>query len=266
MIDITFSFEFCLIKKRISHFFQFVLYFVNEYATYNKYCTNTYNLDNKQGNSSICLSRYMKQSQGKVIFCLTVLIFLLFLDVAVPPTALPENKVEQDGKDTIGSFFLFKFIWSMNSLTSKLAFCVFVTITTVKAAMQIPGFKTSKIDWWIPFGFIIGLSGWIFRAWSKYILGENFSYQIKVPTDGHLISDGPYKYIVHPGYLGFFFHVTGLFMVCRINQRLIVALIVAVIAGVYLRIHEENAMLKQHLGEVWEAHISDKYLLFPFIF
>lgn len=55
-------------------------------------------------------------------------------------------------------------------------------------------------------GLIIGLSlifsGMIFRKWSISTLGRFFSSRVEIQNHHKIITNGPYKYIRHPSYLG----------------------------------------------------------------
>jgi protein-S-isoprenylcysteine O-methyltransferase Ste14 len=47
-------------------------------------------------------------------------------------------------------------------------------------------------------GLILLFLGIVLREWFIWILGKNFTVRVQVRENARLITQGPYKYIIHP--------------------------------------------------------------------
>jgi protein-S-isoprenylcysteine O-methyltransferase Ste14 len=109
----------------------------------------------------------------------------------------------------------------------------------------------------------IGVAGcfWIYRA-----LGKFYTFTIGIRENHKLVTDGPYAYIMHPGYSNqILFMVSGL---CFFNISIYVTLIFLVyVFDVYKkRIIEEENMLQKEFGSEFDSFKSTRSRLIPFIF
>ena len=99
---------------------------------------------------------------------------------------------------------------------------------------------------------------------SGVALGKMYSKQVTLQQDHQLITDGLYRYIRHPRYLG----VLGLSVGFSLLYRSWIALIVVVLLVVVLlvRIRDEERVLHEAFGAEWEAYCQRSWKLLPFIY
>jgi protein-S-isoprenylcysteine O-methyltransferase len=94
-------------------------------------------------------------------------------------------------------------------------------------------------------------------------LGRYYSRTLRIESDQHVVDDGPYTYVRHPGYLSSMMVWVG----SRAAINIVVAAITAlVLAYVYVRrITAEEALLKSTLGEQYESYQHHTWRLIPFL-
>jgi protein-S-isoprenylcysteine O-methyltransferase len=90
-------------------------------------------------------------------------------------------------------------------------------------------------------GIAIAVSGLTLRVWATQHLGRYYSRTLRIQDNQHVVDDGPYRYIRHPGYLGSILVWTG--------AELALSAVLAAVAAIALivvytrRIEAEEAML-----------------------
>ena len=112
------------------------------------------------------------------------------------------------------------------------------------------------------------LLGWGLRQWAKRTLAASFTYVISNPEE--LITTGPYRWWVHPGYAGIVTHVVGLVMIaalpCSHPLAITASMTAVVLALVFLRINDEETMLASAYEVRWVAHVATRWRLVPFLY
>ncbi|THV03996.1 hypothetical protein K435DRAFT_747217 [Dendrothele bispora CBS 962.96] len=143
-----------------------------------------------------------------------------------------------------------------------------------------PVLKASRIFY---FGFACMMVATILRYETYRVMGRQFTFDVTIRGKDHkLITTGPYHYVRHPGYTGFFLVVVaGLimlygegswlrecgFMEMRIGQ-VVVALFMAwwtnVVVRLWGRMSQEDELLKEKFGEEWVKWREEvRYKLIP---
>jgi protein-S-isoprenylcysteine O-methyltransferase Ste14 len=113
-------------------------------------------------------------------------------------------------------------------------------------------------------GIILFAGGFILMNWAEATLGKQFSIQVTVQEDHRLVTDGLFRYLRHPRYLGIILFNVGIALVFRSGLALIIAaLLVAVLLW---RIQDEEKLMHQTFGEKWEAYARRSWRLLPFIY
>ncbi len=108
------------------------------------------------------------------------------------------------------------------------------------------------------------LIGITIRIWAIQTLGRHFTATATLVNDHKLITDGPYRFVRHPSYLGAFMAIIG----CPIFLNAPIAIVVAVIAmsiAYYIRISVEEAMLTNYFGAVYTNYKKTTKRLIPYI-
>lgn len=60
-----------------------------------------------------------------------------------------------------------------------------------------------------PLAFAIYLAGFAMRRWSEMTLGRYFTFTVMTSADQPVITNGPYRFVRHPGYSGVLLVVLG---------------------------------------------------------
>lgn len=110
-------------------------------------------------------------------------------------------------------------------------------------------------------GMLAGLS---LRIWAVLTLGRFFTWFITVYEDHQVIRSGPFRFIRHPAYCGawILFVATLLFLHAWVGAAL--SLVFQLFAYVR-RIHYEEAMMIEQLGESYRAYTREVNALVPLL-
>lgn len=113
-------------------------------------------------------------------------------------------------------------------------------------------------------GLVIILTGLIIRITAAITLGRFYTRTLKITENHVVVSNGIYKYIRHPGYLGtiLFFIGAGIFM----GNTISIIIISACILPAYIyRIKIEEEMLIEAFGDRYKIYAKKTKKLIPFI-
>ena len=102
------------------------------------------------------------------------------------------------------------------------------------------------------------------RKWSYHMLGKHFVYKITVIKDVKLVTTGPYRFIMHPGYSSAITVAISAFLIYG-NLAATVAVFVQIAFYGMLAGIEETA-LTQHLGGGYKKYASERSRFIPFLF
>lgn len=95
--------------------------------------------------------------------------------------------------------------------------------------------------------------GLVLRTWSVYTLGRHFTMHLEIQEDHRVIRTGPYRYFRHPSYVGAFITYAATPVFLRAWYALIPTVVILTIAW-RRRMHYEEKMLLEELGEEYEAY------------
>jgi protein-S-isoprenylcysteine O-methyltransferase Ste14 len=106
--------------------------------------------------------------------------------------------------------------------------------------------------------------GLLVMHWAQMTLGPQFSLQVEIQEGHRLVTDGLYRRIRHPRYLGIVVFSTGIALVFASW----LALAVVVVVGLVLiwRIHDEETLMHREFGTEWDAYSKRTWRLCPFVF
>jgi protein-S-isoprenylcysteine O-methyltransferase Ste14 len=114
------------------------------------------------------------------------------------------------------------------------------------------------------FGLFLFSTGLILATWAEAKLGKLFSTEVTVQEGHTLITDGIYRYLRHPRYLGILLFSIGISFVFRSWLTLI--LVAAMTLVLLWRIHDEEALMREEFGENWEKYSQKSWRLVPFVY
>lgn len=106
--------------------------------------------------------------------------------------------------------------------------------------------------------------GLVLRTWAVVTLGQFFTMHIAVRDDHTIVRRGPYRLIRHPSYLGAFmlYAASTLFLHAWFSA----AAAVVILPFAFLRrIHFEEKLLVDKLGEEYELYCSEVKKILPWI-
>jgi protein-S-isoprenylcysteine O-methyltransferase Ste14 len=115
---------------------------------------------------------------------------------------------------------------------------------------------------WI--GLVLAIAGMGLIFWSGMALGRLYSPEVTLQREHRLISEGPYRSIRHPRYLGGMVQGIGLSLLFRSWIGLVLTLVFFVI--VLFRIKDEEALMGKEFGETWTSYCEKTWRLVPFIY
>jgi len=128
-------------------------------------------------------------------------------------------------------------------------------------AVWINTFSFPLPSWLRWLGFIIGLLSVAFWTWTQIHLDSQWSAQLQLTKDHHLVTTGPYAYIRHPLYAAMFGWCISLILLTA-NWIFFVAFVLS-IAGLLWRIPKEEQMMIEAFGDEYTAYMQRTGRLFP---
>lgn len=107
-------------------------------------------------------------------------------------------------------------------------------------------------------------AGFIALNWAEASLGRQFSVQVTIQEGHRLVTDGLYRYLRHPRYLGIIVSMLGIALVFCSWWALMLVFALALV--LFWRIHDEEALLHEEFGKAWEAYAEKSWRFIPFLY
>ncbi len=116
-------------------------------------------------------------------------------------------------------------------------------------------------DWvrWV--GFAVGLASLALWTWTQAVLGKEWSPQLQLRGEHHLVTTGPYGRVRHPLYTAMLGWGVGVALVTA--NWIFVVMTVVVIAGLVARVSREEQMMLEEFGEEYRAYMKRTGRFFP---
>jgi protein-S-isoprenylcysteine O-methyltransferase Ste14 len=113
-------------------------------------------------------------------------------------------------------------------------------------------------------GVALYVAGGVLRIWPVFVLGRRFSGLVAIQRGHTLVTDGVYRTIRNPSYLGLVIIALG----WALAFRSLVGVLLAVINIVPLvaRIRSEEALLSSQFGQEYEAYRARTWRLIPGVY
>lgn len=113
-------------------------------------------------------------------------------------------------------------------------------------------------------GLVLYLLSFAVMEWAEASLGAQFSVQITVQQEHRLVTEGLYRHLRHPRYLGILGFAAGYAMVFRSWLGLV--LVAPLFVVLLWRIHDEEGLMSREFGHEWEAYSRRSWRLIPFVY
>jgi len=118
------------------------------------------------------------------------------------------------------------------------------------------------IDWML---FGIATIGVCICYWAYLTLGKFYTFTIGIRNEHKLVITGPYRYFIHPGYIGQYMVIFGSLMFYNVY---IIPTIVLLAYMMYIytrRINAEERMLTEQFGDSYKMFMSERWRFFPLL-
>jgi protein-S-isoprenylcysteine O-methyltransferase Ste14 len=110
-------------------------------------------------------------------------------------------------------------------------------------------------------GFGVGILSVVFWTWTQVTLDTQWSAQLQLRKNHHLITTGPYAWIRHPLYAGIFGWCVALSLLTA--NWIFVAVCVLSILGLLWRVPKEEQMMIEAFGDEYKAYMQRTGRFFP---
>jgi len=141
---------------------------------------------------------------------------------------------------------------------------LFLIVLLVLYALNSPWIEALSIPlpgWLRWAGFALGLVSLALWTWVQASLGKEWSPQLQLREEHHLVTTGPYARVRHPLYTAMLGVGTAFALVTA--NWVFVLLAVAMIAGLVARIPREEQMMLEQFGEEYKAYMQRTGRFFP---
>jgi len=117
---------------------------------------------------------------------------------------------------------------------------------------------------WLPYcaGAVLVVAGAAIRVWAVLTLGRWFTTVVRVAEDQEVVTDGPYRWVRHPSYLGLLLTLAGLGLMLTDWVSLLVAVLLPLTTLVW-RIRVEEGALREGLGARYDEYAGGRKRLVP---
>jgi len=113
-------------------------------------------------------------------------------------------------------------------------------------------------------GLALFALGCVLRTWPVFVLGGRFSGLVAIQPGHELVTDGPYRYVRHPSYLGMMLGLAGWALVFRSAVGLAATAFGLVVLAA--RIEDEEALLASQFGEPYAEYRRRTWRLLPGVY
>ena len=117
-------------------------------------------------------------------------------------------------------------------------------------------------------GLIVYLAGFAFVLWARRTLGKNWglstSQQVKLLDDHQLVQTGPYDFVRHPMYSGWWAAMLGLTLLYPVWA--VFLLFIFSLISFASRARKEESALQERFGNAWIEYKKRTKSLIPFIY
>ncbi|WP_309674353.1 isoprenylcysteine carboxylmethyltransferase family protein [Pseudomonas sp.] len=130
---------------------------------------------------------------------------------------------------------------------------------------------TDRIDFWTFggesvrwLGALLFIIGGTLRLWPVFLLGKRFSRLVAIQPGHTLVTDGIYRTLRNPSYLGLMITAVGWALAFRSGVVLLLAAVTVI--PLIARVHSEEGLLRAQFGSEYEAYCARSWRLIPGVY
>ena len=141
-------------------------------------------------------------------------------------------------------------------------FWIVIILPPLLNFLQVGQIASSGIRW---LGLLIMVLGLGLRFWSMRVLGKYYTRTLRVAEKQAIVTQGPYRVIRHPGYLGTICVWIGFAL--AVGNWIATIILAILLFGVYgYRIRSEEVMLIDRFGNEYQKYRKRTWRLVPYIY
>ena len=152
--------------------------------------------------------------------------------------------------------------------TFLLSVAFFVSVMALLAAPFLNHLNVGYLTHWVGaawIGIVIMGISLLMRLWANMALGALYTRTLRVVEGHHIVHEGPYSVIRHPGYLGVILMWIG-GSLAVMNWIAVLAVLVSMSTAYHYRINAEETMLAMTQGKEYDSYRAHTWRLIPFIY
>lgn len=172
----------------------------------------------------------------------------------------------------LGEFFIFPSKYDSSEYSEKSSFkkILFSVVASIAVTVIFTYLDLFNIESGVGAAMKwTGIATYILGIGLRYIgtvyLGKYFTRDIQVSSDMELVSDGPYRILRHPLYLGLFLLSTGVPLFFRNPVALLFATI-SVGKTINDRMDMEEKSMEEAMGDTYRQWKKNRYRFIPYIY
>jgi protein-S-isoprenylcysteine O-methyltransferase Ste14 len=113
-------------------------------------------------------------------------------------------------------------------------------------------------------GAVLFIGGGALRIWPVFVLGKRFSGLVAIQPGHTLVTDGIYRTLRNPSYLGLLINSLGWALAFRSVVGVLLTLLT--LLPLIARIRAEEALLRAQFGSEYEAYCARSWRLIPGVY
>lgn len=113
-------------------------------------------------------------------------------------------------------------------------------------------------------GVVLYAAGGALRLWPVHVLGNRFSGLVAIQPGHTLVTDGMYRVVRNPSYLGLLVSTLGWGLGFRAVAGVVLALLL--LPPLVARMHAEERLLRAQFGAEYEAYFARTWRLVPWVY
>ncbi len=189
-----------------------------------------------------------------ITIILAYLLIVLFFFIETRARIGQEAKSLERGESDRGSTDLIVVAFSLAALS--------VLAGPVLDYYQISVLNSTLIGW---LGIILAMLGIALRVWAFRTLGRFYTRTLRIAENQHIVQEGPYHWIRHPGYLGVILMWIGAALATT-NWLAVLIIVIVLPTAYYYRIQTEELMLASARDQEYDQYRTRTWKLIPYIY